>query len=440
MSAPIRAPEFEQMLRPEIKRLQSERLRAIVRHVYANVPFYRKAFDERSVRPDQIRSIDDLPRLPFTAKADFKSTYPYGLLAVPLEQVVRVHASSGTTGKPIVSAYTRNDIATWAEILARALATAGMTSNDVYQNCQGYGLFTGGLGWHYGAELLGATVVPTATGNTRRQITMMQDLGTTVLGSTPSYALIIAETAREMGVDIRENKLRLALCGAEPWSEQMRKDIEERLGVTAFDNYGLTEVIGPGVSAECEYHCGLHVPEDHFIVEIVNPQTGETLPYGETGELVVTTLTKEALPVIRFRTRDITSLNPEPCRCGRTQVRMARVTGRSDDMLIVRGVNVFPSQIESVLLAIEGIEPQYQIIVDRQHAFSFTDIEVRCEVTDSIAGDPSKIASLEQQVRTLLDSVLGISTRVKLLALGTLPRSEGKAKRVFDRADLERAT
>jgi phenylacetate-CoA ligase len=439
MSA-IRAPEFEQMPRPELKRLQSERLRAVVQHVYANVPFYHKAFDERGVKPDQIRSIDDLPRLPFTAKVDFKSTYPYGLLAVPLEQVVRVHASSGTTGKPIVSAYTRNDIGTWAEILARALATAGMTSRDIYQNCQGYGLFTGGLGWHYGAERLGATVVPTATGNTRRQITMMQDLGTTVLGSTPSYALIIAETAREMGVDIRKTKLRLALCGAEPWSEQMRKDIEERLGVTAFDNYGLTEVIGPGVSAECEYHCGLHVPEDHFIVEIVNPQTGEPLPYGETGELVVTTLTKEALPVVRFRTRDITSLNAEPCRCGRTQVRMARVTGRSDDMLIVRGVNVFPSQIESVLLAIEGIEPHYQIIVDRQHAFSYTDLEVRCEVADSIAGDPSKAGPLEQEVRTLLDSVLGISTRVKLLAPRTLARSEGKAKRVFDRADLERAT
>ncbi|MFH1382066.1 MAG: phenylacetate--CoA ligase [Chloroflexota bacterium] len=433
----IRDPEHEKMSRKELEQLQLERLQAKVHEVYAKVPFYHRAFEARQISPDDIKTLSDLTRLPFTTKLDFRDNYPYELLAVPLEQIVRIHASSGTTGKPIVAAYTQGDIDTWSEILARALATAGVTKQDILQNALGYGLFTGGLGFHYGAERLGAAVVPSATGNTKRQITLLQDLGTTVLACTPSYALVISETALEMEVNLRNTNLRLALCGAEPWSEQMRKDIEEKLGVPAIDNYGLTEVIGPGVSMECRYQCGMHIPEDHFLVEIINPETGEQLPYGKEGELVITTLTKEACPVLRFRTRDITSLNPEPCRCGRTQVRMSRVTGRTDDMLVVRGVNVFPSQIESVLLEVEGVLPHYQIVVDRQHAFSYTDLEVWVEVSEDIFSDEmQKMESLANRIRSNLDSVLGISTRVKLVEPKTIARGEGKAKRVVDRSEL----
>ncbi len=433
----IRDPEHEQMSRKKLEQLQLERLRAKVREVDEKVPFYHRAFEERQISPDDIKTLSDLTRLPFTSKLDFIDNYPYGLSAVPLERVVRVHASSGTTGKPIVALYTKGDIDTWSEIMARALATAGVTQGDVLQNALGYGLFTGGLGFHYGTERLGATVIPTATGNTKRQIRLLQDLGTTVLACTPSYALIISETALEMGVDLRKTKLRLVLCGAEPWSEQMRKDIEERLGVPAIDNYGLTEVIGPGVAMECPYQCGLHIPEDHFLAEIVDPETGEQLPYGDEGQLVVTTLTREAYPVIRFRTGDITSLNPEPCRCGRTLIRMSRVTGRIDDLLIVRGVNVYPSQIESVLLEVEGVEPHYLIVVDRQHAFSFRDMEIWVEVTEDVFSDEmQKMESLEKKLRSELESVLGISTRIKLVEPKTIARSEGKTKRVVDRSEL----
>jgi len=425
------------MHRKELEQLQLERLKAKVREVYEKVPFYHRTFEERGISPDDIKTLSDLVKLPLTSKLDFKANYPLGLLAVPMERVVRIHSSSGTTDKPTVAPYTQGDIDTWAEIIARMLATAGVTKDDILQNAQGYGLFTGGLGLHYGVERLGATVVPTSTGNTKRQLTLLQDLGTTVLACTPSYGIIISDTAKEMGVDLGKTRLRLAICGAEPCSERMRKDVEARLGVPAIDNYGLTEAMGPGVSAECQYQCGMHIPEDHFLAEIIDPESGEQLPYGEEGELVITTLTKEAYPVIRFRTRDITSLNPEPCQCGRTLVRMSKVTGRTDDMLVVRGVNVFPSQIESVLLEVEGVEPHYSIVVDRQSAFSCTDLEVWVEVNEDIFSDEmQKMENLEARLRAELDSTLGIATRVKLVEPKTIPRSEGKAKRVVDRSEL----
>ena len=433
----IRDPENESMPRETLERLQFERLRAKVGEVYERVPFYRRTLKEKGVTPDDIQSLADLRKLPFTSKLDFRDNYPFGLMAVPMEKVVRIHSSSGTTGKPIIAPYTRHDIDTWAEIMARTLTSAGTTENDVLQNAYGYGLFTGGLGFHHGAELLGATVIPTSTGNTKRQILMIQDLGTTVITCTPSYAITLHEAAREMGVDLRDTTLRLGIHGAEPWSEKMREDIEDRLGIIAINVYGLTEVIGPGVSVECPYKCGMHIWEDHFLAEVINPETGEQLPYGEEGELVITTLTKEAQPVIRFRTRDIISLNPEPCDCGRTMVRMSRLTGRSDDMLIVRGVNVFPSQIESVLLEVEGVEPHYLIVVDRQHAFKADELEIWVEVSDEVFSDEmGKMENLEKRLRSEMDSVLGIAARIKLVEPRTIARTEGKAKRVVDRSEL----
>ena len=433
----IRDPEHEKMPRKDLEQLQLERLQAKVRVVYEKVPFYRQAFKEKGVTPDDIQTLADLTKLPFTSKLDFRDNYPFGLMAVPHDQVVRIHSSSGTTGKPIIAPYTQGDIDTWAEIMARTLAAGGATKDDVIQNAYGYGLFTGGLGFHYGAERLGATVIPTSGGNTKRQILLLQDLETTVITCTPSYALILDETAKDMGIDLRDTKLRLGFMGAEPWSEQMRGDIEERLGILAINIYGLTEIIGPGVSVECPYKCGMHIAEDHFLVEVINPETGEQLPYGEEGELVITTLTKEAQPVIRFRTKDIVSLNPEPCDCGRTLVRMSRVTGRSDDMLIVRGVNVFPSQIESVLLAIEGVEPHYLIVVDRQHVFKSDELEIWVEVSEEVFSDEMlKMEKLEQRLREEMDSVLGISAHIKLVEPKTIARTEGKAKRVVDRSEL----
>ena len=433
----IRDPEHEKMPRKDLEQLQLERLQAKVRVVYEKVPFYRQAFKEKGVTPDDIQTLADLTKLPFTSKLDFRDNYPFGLMAVPHEQVVRIHSSSGTTGKPIIAPYTQGDIDTWAEIMARTLAAGGATKDDVIQNAYGYGLFTGGLGFHYGAERLGASVIPTSGGNTKRQILLLQDLETTVITCTPSYALILDETAKDMGIDLRDTKLRLGFMGAEPWSEQMRGDIEERLGILAINIYGLTEIIGPGVSVECPYKCGMHIAEDHFLVEVINPETGEQLPYGEEGELVITTLTKEAQPVIRFRTKDIVSLNPEPCDCGRTLVRMSRVTGRSDDMLIVRGVNVFPSQIESVLLAIEGVEPHYMIVVDRQHVFKSDELEIWVEVSEEVFSDEMlKMEKLEQRLREEMDSVLGISAHIKLVEPKTIARTEGKAKRVVDRSEL----
>ncbi len=436
----IRDAEHETMPRKELEKLQLERLKQVVKYVYEKVPFYRRTMKERGVTPDDIKSLSDITKLPFTSKVDFRDNYPFGLTCVPMDRIVRIQSSSGTTGKPVVVPYTQKDIDTWAEVMARSLACAGVTKGDVVQNAYGYGLFTGGLGIHYGAERLGAAVLPASAGNTKRQIMLLQDLGTTVLTCTPSYALIINETAREMGVDIRDTKLRVGVFGAEPWSENMRHDIESKLGIQALNIYGLTEIIGPGVAQECQHKAGMHIWEDHFLVEIIDPNTGEQLPYGKEGELVITTLTKEAQPILRFRTRDITSLLPEKCECGRTMVRMSRITGRSDDMIRVRGVSVFPSQIEDVLLTVQGIEPQYMIVVDKQNAFASDELEIWVEVSEGTFSDEmAKMTALQAKLQAELDSVLGIKARIKLVEPKSIARTEGKAKRVFDRSELPKA-
>lgn len=423
--------KYECMSRKNMEELQLERLKAIVQRVYDKIPFYKKSFDKSGVKPSHIKSLADITKLPFITKSELREGYPFGMFAVPMRDIIRIHSSSGTTGKPVVAGYTRNDINMWAEVMARALVCAGVTEDDIIQNAYGYGLFTGGLGIHYGAERLGATVIPASGGNTKRQVMILQDFGSTVLTATPSYVPYIGEVAAEMGIDIRELPLRVGILGAEPWSDNMRREIESKLNITALDIYGLTEVIGPGVSQECEQKGGLHIFEDHFFPEIIDPNTGETLPYGETGELVFTTLTKEAFPVVRFRTRDITSLNPEICKCGRTIVRMARVSGRSDDMLIIRGVNVFPSQIESVLMKMEGTEPYYEIIVSKKG--SLDDLELRVEMSENIFSDEvRKLEALQNKIRDEIESVLGISLKVTLVEPKTIERSEGKAKRVKD--------
>jgi phenylacetate-CoA ligase len=427
--------KHETMSRGELEALQLERLKTQAANVYEVVPFYRQRFMEQGVTPQAIRSLADLARLPFTYKRDFRDNYPLGLAAVPRERIVRIHASSGTTGKPTVVAYTAGDIDLWSEVMARTITAGGVTKHDVVHNAYGYGLFTGGLGFHYGAERIGATVIPVSGGVTKRQIMLMQDLGSTVLCCTPSYALYLAEAAQEMGVDLRETALRVGIFGAEPWSERMRQEIEAKLGLKALDIYGLSEIIGPGVSIECEHQCGLHIFEDHFLPEIVNPGTGMPLPLGQRGELVLTTLTKEALPVIRYRTGDITSLNAQTCACGRTIVRMAKPSGRTDDMLIVRGINVFPSQIETVLLQVEGVQPHYQIIVDRQHTLD--DLEVWVEVSDEVFADEIRgLEALEHRIRNELHNALGIAARVRLVEPRSIQRSEGKAKRVVDRREV----
>ncbi len=428
--------EFETLPREALEALQGRRLRDLVERVYVTVPPYRKKMQEAGVRPEDIKGLDDLKRLPFTTKDDLRDNYPFGMFAVPLERVVRVHASSGTTGKPTVVGYTRRDIETWAELMARTLTAAGVHRGDVVHNAYGYGLFTGGLGFHYGAERIGATVIPISGGNTKRQIMIMKDFGSTVLTCTPSYALNIAEVMEEMGLRPSDLRLRVGIFGAEPWSERMRQEIEKKLQIDAIDIYGLSEIIGPGVSVECiEKKHGLHIFEDHFIPEIINPDTGEVLPYGEEGELVFTTLTKEAFPVIRYRTRDITRLIPEPCICGRTFVRMEKVTGRTDDMLIIRGVNVFPSQIEHVLMSVEGVEPHYQIIVDREGALDV--MEVQVEVSEEIFSDEIKVLEgLQKRIEQELKDALAVSCRVKLVEPKTIQRSEGKAKRVIDRRKI----
>ena len=428
-------PVYEKMPRTELENMQLERLKEKVSYVNERIPFYQHRFQEANVTPQDIRSLKDIARLPFVSKDDVRNNYPYGLTAIPLSQVVRVHASSGTTGKPIVATYNCNDIETWSSLMARSLTAAGIKSDDIMQNAYGYGLFTGGLGFHYGGEKIGLTVIPTSAGNTRRQIMLIQDLGTTVITCTPSYTLVLADKAEEMGVDLKNTGLRLAMCGAEPWTEPMRKEIESRLGLTAIDFYGLTELMGPGVSCECQYKAGLHIWEDHFYAEIVDPNTGESLPNGAQGELVLTTLTKEAMPMIRFRTHDLVTLNHETCKCGRTMVRMSKVHGRTDDMLIVRGVNIFPTQVESVLLSIDGLAPHYQIVVDRR--YHLDDIEIWSEIdnTDSVVG-PAALKDLEKKLYRELSSVLGISARIKLVDPGTIPRTEGKARRVIDRRDL----
>ncbi|MHB1419403.1 MAG: phenylacetate--CoA ligase family protein [Bacillota bacterium] len=421
----------ETLSRNEISVVQQVRLQETVHRVYDTVPFYREAFAEARISPEDIRGLDDLKRMPFTTKEDLRRHYPYGLFAVPLKDIVRIHASSGTTGKPTVVGYTQKDIYTWTELIARVSAMAGVTSEDVAQIYFGYGLFTGAFGLHYGLERLGATVVPASGGNTEKQIMLMQDFGTTVLVGTPSYTLHMAEVAECMGVDFSRLKLRLGMFGAEPCSEEMRREIERRWHITATDNYGLSEVIGPGVAGECLVKEGLHLAEDHFIAEIIDPVTLEPLGYGEKGELVLTTITKEGLPVIRYRTKDITRLNPEQCKCGRTTVRMDKVAGRTDDMLIIRGVNVFPSQIESVLMEIEGVAPHYQILV---RTIDYLDeLEIQVEATeDMFRNNSQELISLERKIRDRLHTVLSLGAGVKLVASKSLTRWEGKARRVVD--------
>ena len=435
---PIWNPEYESMPRDQLEKLQAQRLRETIARVTATVPHYRKKFADAKVSADDIKTLDDLKRLPFTEKGDLRENYPFGMFTVPLEQVVRVHASSGTTGKPTVGGYTRADVELWAEVMARTVTSGGITSQDVVHNAYGYGLFTGGLGFHLGAEKVGATVIPMSGGLTRRQVMLMEDFGATALTCTPSYALVIGEEAAEMGVDFKKRmKVRVGIFGAEPWSEKMRHEIEEKLGVKAYDIYGLTELIGPGVSVECEHHTGMHIQEDHFLAEIIDPDTGEQLPCDEEGELVFTTLTKEAMPVIRYRTRDRTRLHAEKCACGRTTVRMEKVLGRTDDMLIVRGVNLFPQLIEKTLLSIEDIEPHYQIVIDRPKDQLDT-LEVWVEASPRLFQpiDTRRLDELQSRVSSELMQTLGISAVVKLMGPKSIQRSEGKAKRVVDKREL----
>ena len=421
--------------RPDLERLQLERLRSTIRRVTESVPFYREKLRAAGITADDIRSLEDVRRLPFTTKQDLRDHYPFGLFAVPMADVARIHASSGTTGKMTVVGYTLGDINTWAEICARSLTCAGVQRGDIVHNAYGYGLFTGGLGVHYGAEKLGATVIPISGGNTKRQIMILQDFGATVLTCTPSYALNIAETMRELGVDPASLKLRVGIFGAEPWSEAMRGEIEKQLKLVALDIYGLSEVMGPGVAMECLAKKGPHIFEDHFIAEVVDPDSGEPLAPGERGELVFTSLTKEAFPVLRYRTRDITALDIAPCSCGRTLARMVRVTGRTDDMLIIRGVNVFPSQIESILVGMPGVEPHYQLLVDR--VGQMDTLEVQVEMTEGLFSDEvKKLEALARRIENDIKDYFGVTAKVKLVEPKSIRRSEGKAVRVIDKRKL----
>ncbi len=424
--------DIECMDRAQLSRLQAEKLKVTAKKVYENVPFYKKAFDEKGIKPDDIRSLDDLKHLPFTVKNDLRDNYPFGLFAAKQEDIVRVHASSGTTGKPTVVGYTARDIKNWGDLMARTFVFAGGNKNSVIQVAYGYGLFTGGLGAHYGAEALGAMTIPISGGNTKRQIMLMQDFGTTIIACTPSYALFMAETMEEMGIDPKSLKLEAGVFGAEPWTEAMRTEIEKRLGILAIDIYGLSEIMGPGVASDCEYKNGLHISEDFFLPEIIDPETLEPLPYGQEGELVITTIDKDGIPLIRYRTRDITSLNAETCGCGRTMVRMNKVLGRSDDMLIIRGVNVFPSQIEEVLVGFADVSPHYQIVVDR--VGNFDRLEVQVEVEGEMFSDEvRRLQELQDRIKAEIQTVLGISVKVTLVEPKTIERSMGKAKRVIDK-------
>ncbi|HIU34578.1 MAG TPA: phenylacetate--CoA ligase [Candidatus Pullichristensenella excrementigallinarum] len=428
-------PAMEAMSRDERTALQSKRLRETVRREYDNVPVYRARMDEIGVKPEDIRGIEDLKHLPFTEKTDLRDYFPYGLFASPLQDIVRIQGSSGTTGKPIVAGYTANDVEVWTEMMARTLSAAGAGKDDIVQVAYGYGLFTGGLGAHQGAGKIGATVIPMSSGNTHRQLLMLRELGTTILCCTPSYALYLGESLREAGVDPKDIKLRAGCFGAEPWTEAMRKRIEELLGIDALDVYGLTEICGPGVAFECMEKHGMHINEDHVIAEILDPVTHEPLPCGQSGELVFTTITKEGMPMLRYRTHDICVLDDTPCACGRTLVRMGRITGRTDDMLVIRGVNVFPSQIESVLVGVQGVAPHYMLVVDRVH--STDTLEVQVEMTDQMFSDTvSHIEQLKQLIRDRIKQVVGITASIKLVAPRSIPRSEGKAKRVIDNRKL----
>jgi len=419
--------EAECMPRGQLLELQLERLKKVIKHAYDNVPHYKKTLDSHGVKPEDLDALEDLKKFPFTVKNDLRDAYPFKLFAVPREQVTRLHASSGTTGKPTVVGYTEGDINNWADLMARSISCAGGRPGDIVHNAFGYGLFTGGLGAHYGAERLKCTVTPMSGGNTEKQIAVLQDFGSHVLFSTPSYALNIAEVARKEGQDLASGPLRIGLFGAEPWSDEMRVELEKQLGLKAMDIYGLSEIMGPGVACECPEQNGLHGWEDHFLFEIIDPETEEPLPYGSVGELVITTLTKEALPILRYRTHDITKLTDEPCKCGRSHVRILRVAGRNDDMMIIRGVNVYPSQIEAVLVGIQDVAPHYQLVIRREGVLDTLQIDVEAE--PSFDGDSKQLGA---EVKHHIKSLIGVSCTVNVLPEGEIPRSQGKAVRVRD--------
>ncbi len=428
--------QYECMEREELLKLQGERIAAMVKRVYDSVPFYRRKLQEKGIEPGDITTIDDLKKLPFTTKQDLRDNYPFGLFTVPQTDIVRLHASSGTTGKSTVVGYTHNDIQMWSEVVARSLTMAGVGTSDIIQVAYGYGLFTGGLGLHYGAEKVGATVIPISGGNTKKQLQLMEDFGSTALACTPSYAAYLGEALVEEKIDRKNLKLKAGVFGAEPWTEEMRSQIEQLLGIKAYDIYGLSEIIGPGVSMECRCQKGMHIFEDHFIPEIINPESGELLPYGELGELVFTPATKEAMPLIRYRTRDLTRLHADRCECGRTLVRMEKCVGRSDDMLIIRGVNVFPSQVESVLLEMSETRPHYLLVVDREN--NLDTLEIRVEIDEQFFSDEVKeLEGLRKRIKANISSILGISATIRLVEPGTIERSMGKAQRVIDNRKLK---
>ncbi len=423
------------MEREELLKLQGGRVATMVKRVYDSVPFYRQKLQEMSIEPGDITTIDDLKKLPFTTKQDLRDNYPFGLFTVPQTDIVRLHASSGTTGKSTVVGYTHNDIQMWSEVVARSLTMAGIGKSDIIQVAYGYGLFTGGLGLHYGAEKVGATVIPISGGNTKKQLQLMEDFGSSALACTPSYAAYLGEALVEEKIDRKNIKLKAGIFGAEPWTEEMRSQIEHLLDIKAYDIYGLSEIIGPGVSMECNCQKGMHIFEDHFIPEIINPESGEVLPYGELGELVFTPATKEAMPLIRYRTRDLTRLHADRCECGRTLVRMDKCVGRSDDMLIIRGVNVFPSQVESVLLEMSETKPHYLLVVDREN--NLDTLEIRVEIEEQFFSDEIKeLEGLRKRIKANISSILGISATIRLVEPGTIERSMGKAQRVIDNRKL----
>ncbi len=424
--------ELETLPREDLEKLQLRRLKDLVYRVYYNVPFYKNKFDELDLRPEHIQSLSDIKLLPLIEKQDLRNNYPFGLFAVPKEHVVRIHASSGTTGNATVVGYTQRDVKNWSILMARSLMAAGVTRRDTIHNAYGYGLFTGGLGIHYGAEQLGATILPVSGGSTKRQVMLLKDFHPTVLCCTPSFAIHLFDVAQSAGISFKDLQLCYGIFGAEPWTEEMRLDIESKLNIQAMDIFGLSEIMGPGVGIECcTAQNGLHIWEDHFIAEVIDPETKEPLPYGETGELVLTTLNKEAQPILRYRTRDLTSLNPIPCRCGRTHIRMSKIMGRSDDMLIIRGVNVFPSQIEGILLETEGLSPHYQLILRREGAMDTLEIQV--EVDEKIFSDEIKqLQRLEQKIQKNIKEYLGVTTEIKLVEPKSISRSEGKAQRIID--------
>lgn len=429
---PIWNREIECMPRNEMRELQSKQLCQLVERLYAVSPFYKNRMDEKGVKPTNIKSIDDISKLPFTYKQDLRDNYPFGMFAVPMKEIVRVHASSGTTGKPTTVGYTKKDINVWKEVVARSFSMCGVDTNDVMQIAYGYGLFTGGLGAHYGAEKIGASVIPISGGNTRRQLQLMADYTSTVLACTPSYALHLADAMGEHGYSLKDLNLKKGIFGAEPWTENMRLELERKWGIQAFDIYGLSEIMGPGVSNDCEYHCGLHIHEDHFYPEIVHPDTKEPLPHGEEGELVFTTLTKEGIPLLRYNTRDLSTLYYDTCSCGRTLVRMKKITGRSDDMLIIRGVNLFPSQIEHVLLEIGETSAHYMLYIDRDNNLDTLELQVELDetkLTDTI----KDLQNLTKKIQHSLNSAIGLNVKVTLVEPKTIARSEGKAVRVIDR-------